>query len=259
MSTLRVSPAPASRARDAVRHLLARAHLDGAARRCRSTWRRAARTATRHDPTLVARYLAGHPSPRLHLGCGPHLLPGWLNSDFEPVSPAVLRLDATCRFPLPSDTFDCVYSEHMIEHVPRAGGFTMLVEACRVLRPGGRVRITTPDLAFLVGLCQPELSPQQRAYVAWSARTFVRGAGPGDAVAVVNNFVRDWGHQFIYDDATLRDAMARAGFVDIHRRALHDSPDPALQDLENSDRMPPGFLQLESFTLEGVKPLAAPT
>lgn len=259
MSTMFASPAPAatSRTRDVVRGLLVRTHLDGAARRCRSNFRRAARGAMRHDPGLVARYLAQSNPPRLHIGCGPHTLPGWLNADCEPVSRDVLHLDATRPFALPSNTFASVYSEHMIEHVPQAGGLVMLAEAFRVLRPGGRIRITTPDLAFLLALCGPERSGLQRDYVAWSAATFLRGASTTDAVAVFNNFVRDWGHRFIYDEPTLRDAMARAGFTGIARRPLHDSEDPALCHLENTDRMPPGFLQLESFTLEGIKPVDA--
>ena len=109
-------------------------------------WRRSLRQAGRHaghvDETLVLTYLAGHPVRRLHIGCGPHLLDGWLNADYEPRARSVLCLDATCRFPLPSNSFDTVFSEHMIEHVPHAGGAVMLSEIFRVLRPGGRVRIT---------------------------------------------------------------------------------------------------------------------
>jgi predicted SAM-dependent methyltransferase len=247
-----------SRARATVLHLLDWSGLRGAARVCRRTLRQAGRQAVRRDQTLVSTYLAQADSPRLHIGCGPHLLQGWLNSDFEPRSRAVLRLDATRRFPLPSSTFDAVFSEHMIEHVPFAGGAAMLAEAFRVLKPGGRIRITTPDLAFLLALYGPAPTPLQQAYLEWSSRTFVRGAPPGDPVFVINNYVRDWGHQFIYDDRTLRRALADAGFTQLERRLLNDSGDPTLRGLENTDRMPEGFLQLESITLEAVKPMATP-
>jgi len=75
---------------------------------------------------------------------------------------------------------------------------------------------------------------------------------------VINNYVRDWGHQFIYDDRTLRFALEGAGFAQLERRLLNDSSDPTLRGLENTERMPEGFLQLESLTLEAVKPMAAP-
>lgn len=245
-------------ARATLIHLLERSGLDDAARAMRRTLRHATRQALQPDRQIVSGYLAQTAAPRLHLGCGDHPLPGWLNSDYEPREPGIVRLDATRPFPLPSDTFATVFSEHMIEHVPPAGGAVMLAETFRVLQPGGRVRITTPDLAFLTALYTPTPTEQQRAYLAWSTRTFVHGAPDADPVYVINNFVRDWGHQFIYDEPTLRRAMVTAGFVAIERHRLQDSDDPALCELENTERMPPGFLQLESFTLEAVKPAAAP-
>ena len=245
-----------SPARAAVKRMLRRSGLGDAARAWRRSLRHAGRQAGRVDEGLVASYLAQHLVRRLHIGCGPHLLDGWLNADFEPRARSVLCLDATRRFPLPSDTFDTVFSEHMIEHVPHAGGAVMLREAHRVLRPGGRVRITTPDLAFLLSLYtrSADPSPLQRAYTEWACATYVPDAPQADALFVINNYVRNWGHQFIYDERCLRAALARAGFVEIETRALNESDDPVLQGLENIDRMPAGFLALESLTLEARKP-----
>lgn len=253
-----VAPIPDSRARAAIKRMLRRSGLGDAARAWRRSLRQAGRHAVRVDETLVQTYLAGHPVRRLHIGCGPHLLDGWLNADYEPKARSVLCLDATQRFPLPSDSFDTVFSEHMIEHVPHAGGAAMLSEVFRVLRPGGRVRITTPDFAFLVRLYAASAEPSslQRAYIDWACATFVPNAPQADALFVVNNYVRDWGHQFIYDERCLRAALISAGFVDVEARRLNESSDPALQGVENLDRMPEGFLALESLTLEARKPAA---
>jgi hypothetical protein len=75
----------------------------------------------------------------------------------------------------------------------------------------------------------------------------------GEATFVINNFVRAWGHQFIYDEGTLRASLEQAGFVDVSRRALQESDEPVFRRLENEARMPPAFLQLETLTLEGKK------
>jgi predicted SAM-dependent methyltransferase len=190
---------------------------------------------------------------RLHIGCGGNVLPGWLNSDYYPRSPSILYIDATEQFPFGDGIFDYIFSEHMIEHVPLTDGFSMLRECHRVLRKGGRIRISTPDLRFVVSLYTDEPSELQKQYINWSTKEFANWAPYPDARYVVNNFVRDWGHQFIYDEETLRFAMQKAGFADVIRCKLQSSECEYLRKLENETRMPKGFLALETLTLEATK------
>ncbi len=149
--------------------------------------------------------------------------------------------------------FDYIFSEHMIEHVPLADGFSMLQECHRVLRKGGRIRISTPDLRFVVSLYTDEPSELQKQYVNWSTKKFATWAPHPDARYVINNFVRDWGHQFIYDEKTLGFAMQKAGFADVVRCKLQSSECEHLRELENETRMPEGFLAFETLTLEATK------
>jgi predicted SAM-dependent methyltransferase len=200
---------------------------------------------------MVDTYLQSSASKKLHLGCGDNLLDGWLNTDYFPKSPQLLHLDATKPFPFPSDQFDYVFSEHMIEHIPYEGGTQMIRESLRVLKPGGKIRVSTPDMQFLFNLYQPEKSPLHREYIAWAARILNMPAQ--EDTFVINNFMRCWGHTFIYDQKTLRRALEEAGFVNVELRQLNASTDVALQNLENIDRSPAGFLQLESMTFEGTK------
>jgi predicted SAM-dependent methyltransferase len=198
-------------------------------------------------------YLNAPGLKKLHLGCGGNVLPGWLNTDLEPVVPGVLPLDLTQTFPFPDGTFDYVFSEHVIEHLSYAHGQLMLRQCHRVLKPGGRLRVSTPDLAFLVGLYSPEKSELQRRYIKWATKQFIPGAPYAEDTFVINNFVRDWGHTFIYDEKVLRDSLRNAAFQSIERCELKESPDPNLRGLENETRLPPGFLALETLTLEVVK------
>jgi len=208
----------------------------------------------RADRKLAAAYFATAAQPKLHIGCGRNIRPGWLNTDNFPKTSGAMHLDATRRFPFPDASFDYAFSEHMIEHVPYAGGLVMLKECRRVLKPGGRIRISTPDFAFLMGLTRPDKSEVQRTYITWSANKYVPGAPDDNPMFVINNYVRDWGHTFIYDERTLRDTLVAAGFSDVVRCALQQSEDPVLRGLEFEDRMPPGFLELETITLEAVRP-----
>jgi predicted SAM-dependent methyltransferase len=201
------------------------------------------------DRAIAARYLAQSNASKLHIGCGRNVLAGWLNTDYDPKSPVVMRLDATQKFPFEKETFDYIFSEHVIEHFSYWDGLKMLTECVRVLQTSGKIRISTPDLAFLIDLTKPNKSDLQRAYI----KSFTSGAPIDNEVFVINSFMRNWGHKFIYDENTLRGAMTIAGFKKITKCDLHESEDTALRNLENERRMPPNFLRLETLTLEGGK------
>src|SRR5690606_27546526 len=165
----------------------------------------------------------------------------------------VAFLDATRRFPFEDATFDFVYTEHMIEHLSYAQGLHLLAESYRVLRPGGRIRVATPNIRFLIDLYRAEPSELQRAYVTWATQTFNPTAPFPQATFVVNTFFRSWGHAFIYDEPILRDALKRTGFREVICCSLGQSEAPALCNLELTDRLPSGFLELETMVLEGAK------
>ena len=228
---------------------LARAGLLGPA--ARAYWR--AYGMARINSRIARRYFAESDAPKLHLACGNHPLGGWLNTDISPRSPGVMRMDMARAFPFPDGAFAYVYSEHAIACLPFPSAAVALAECFRVLAPGGKIRVSTPDLAFLVDLWQSadgERSELQERYLEWASADL-----PGKGAAfVVNHFMCAWGHEFIYDEPTLRGALESAGFSQAERRGLNESGDAALRNLENEGRMPEGFLRLESLILEAVKP-----
>ena len=216
----------------------------------------AARTEFLHrasDPDTVRRYLATDPSPRLHLGCGPHQLPGWLNSDLIVFRADNVRIDATKEFPLPSVSFDFVFTEHMVEHIPFDGALSAFSESFRILKPGGMIRVSTPDLSFLFSLLQHPIDDVRAEYLQWSCETYLKTPLVNGAV-VINNFVRNWGHSFIFDKATLEWALRHAGFVNVIFFPVKQSATAALCNLENTERLPKNFVALESICAEAVKP-----
>ena len=208
------------------------------------------------EKRIIKKYLRENTIIKLHVGCGGHILGGWLNADWYPLSLSACHLDATRRFPYADSTFDFVFSEHMIEHVTYPQGVAMLSECHRVLKKGGRIRLSTPDLAFMLALSREDRSETEAEYIEWATGSMIQGAPYPHATFVINHFVRSWGHQFIYDEQLLTDALRRAGFSSIVRCGLNMSAEPALCGLENEGRMPDGFLRLETMTLEAVKTTA---
>ena len=206
------------------------------------------------NKSIVSKYFNENLFPSLHIGCGNHILSGWLNADYFPqYARNVIHLDATKPFPFKNHSYAYIYSEHMIEHLSYSDGWQMLLECNRILKPDGKIRITTPDLAFLIALYNNGPTKLQSDYIKWITRESIKYAPYCHETFVINNFVRDWGHQFIYDESTLRWLMEKVGFKKITRWELGESDDVALKFLENEERLPAGFLRLESFALEGTK------
>jgi predicted SAM-dependent methyltransferase len=111
------------------------------------------------------RYLAQSKEPKLHIGCGDHVLPGWLNADHFPTTQDIMHLDATRLFLFNDETFDYVFSEHMIEHLPYRTASRCLPNVIGSLNLSGKIRILTPNLAFLIDLGRTNKSDLQRAYI----------------------------------------------------------------------------------------------
>ncbi|MEW6303167.1 MAG: methyltransferase domain-containing protein [Verrucomicrobiota bacterium] len=204
---------------------------------------------------LIARYLAEHTERKLHIGAGPHHLAGWLNTDFYPTSRGMAFLDATKPFPLPGNAFDCAFSEHMIEHITFDDGQHMLREIFRVLKPGGKVRIATPNLQSLVELFTPQKTEAQRRYVDYTINQYFPHVKVHNECFVLNNFMRNWDHQFVYDPPTLQVALERVGFKDVQQHPIGESPDGRLRGLESHGKqIGDEWNRFETMALEARKP-----
>ena len=125
------------------------------------------------------------------------MLGGWLDTDLNPASPEIMRVEVTHPLPFEQEAFDYIFAEYLLEHLSYADGERALAECCRILKPGGILRLATPDLAFLVDLYRCDKSEQQQAYVRWAADTYLRGTPGYIDTFVINSDMRDRGHQFV--------------------------------------------------------------
>lgn len=119
---------------------------------------------------------------RINIGCGMTVTDGWINIDnslslmlcklpsfairfmrklglasapqynyilFAKKS-GILRADAANRLPFASESVEVIYTSHMMEHLDRHQACNFLAEARRVLKSGGVIRVSVPDLQVLV-------------------------------------------------------------------------------------------------------------
>jgi predicted SAM-dependent methyltransferase len=124
----------------------------------------------------------------LNLGGGSYRIDGAFNVDIDPRADAFV--DLTKPLPFPDRTYRYIFCEEVLEHVDQQDGLAMLMECYRILKPGGVLRITTPDLGY-----------------------FARNAVENDLDGrEINLIFYGHGHKHIYSRASLQDAMSDAGF-----------------------------------------------
>jgi predicted SAM-dependent methyltransferase len=198
---------------------------------------------------IVRRYLRSTDEPRLQIGGGPNLLDGWLNSDLVH---GQIFLNVTRRFPIPDASLAYVFSEHMIEHVSEEQGLHVIRESFRVLRPGGVLRLTTPDLRKVITIYEDDNpSVTLRDYLAFLDETLPHDPHPR-AAQMLNTYMRAWGHQYVYDEEDLTAKLLDAGFSDVKRVEPGESEHAALRGLESHE--PPWANAAEAMCLEATRP-----
>lgn len=244
--------------REKIKQILKRVYLDEIVIGVWRTGRRIKRSFKRQfgliDQKIIHNYFREYEIRKLHIGCGPNRLEGWLNTDILPWwSKEILYLDAAKPFPFEDETFDYIFNEHLIEHISYPEGLQMLSECYRVLKKDGVIRTSTPDLAVFIDLYNREKSELQKKYIHWVIERFIESAPYIDDIFVINNIFENFGHQFIYDEKTLISSLKMAGFTKITRCELTKSEHVPLQNLENITRAPEGILEFETFTLEATK------
>jgi len=185
---------------------------------------------------LISSYLSSHAVKKLQIGAGGAKgFDDWLNTDIEPQA-GEAYLDATKPFPIPDGVLSYIFSEQVFEHLSYRDGLSMLRESQRTLKPGGKIRITTPNLLRLMQLFQDNKTDEQKTYLDG---TLTGGYWPeplprtiSPAAVILNYEMRSFGHKFLYDPQTLRQSLEIAGFQDSKELAPGESDDPQLAGLD---------------------------
>ena len=165
---------------------------------------------------------------KLNVGAGEVQLDGWINTDIAWWSQ--MYLDLTKPWPIPPQSVDRIYGDNVIEHFPLEVGRLVLRHCYDALRPGGRIRLATPDVertarAYLEdpGLTADHLARHRR-----------HGYPAEHAVDMLRVTYAYHGHHrgFCYDWAALSAELAASGFARIRRCEAGQSEDPAFQGLK---------------------------
>jgi predicted SAM-dependent methyltransferase len=165
---------------------------------------------------------------RLEIG-GLEKRAGWIVTNVNAVTS--LYLDATSRWPLEDRAIEYLYADNVIEHVPLAGCRAMLAESHRCMRPGGTIRLVTPDIRAHVDMY---LSGQMSIDSEIGRHYRKGGQVVEHPIDLIRIPVGAFGHHagYVYDFETLSGELERAGFMNPVRCELGSSVHPALAGLE---------------------------
>lgn len=166
-------------------------------------------------------YLLDSVIKRLQIGSGQNSLEGWFNTDYFQRD-RIYFLDATKHLPFPSSSFQYVFSEHHIEHIHYNDAKLLFQEAFRILKPGGIIRICTPNLSEYLKsyfLNEPLSNPYINEIMEnWikngfhNAKNYVPKNGLENVSFFINDIFLNYEHKFIYDEKTLIQLLIETGF-----------------------------------------------
>ncbi len=188
---------------------------------------------------------------KANLGCGLAVAPGWINIDGS-LSALVATLpgwlhgiayqltgaknyyskeeylgllrghrfvhhDLSYGLPIEDSVVHYIYTSHFIEHLFRKDAAHLLRECFRVLKPGGVLRISVPDLEYAVSLySKGEKEKMLTAYF------FVDDDG--------SYYAR---HKYMYDSNMITDILSNIGFKDVTRCDYKKGNTPDIELLDN--------------------------
>jgi hypothetical protein len=199
------------------------------------------------------------PGPHVQYGCGYSAPAEWINFDASPTLrweriPLLgsLYTKNAQRFPpnvrigdivkgllVPDESCRGAYASHVLEHLALDEFHRALKNTWKILQPGGIFRLVVPDLE-------------------WAARDYVRRLdeardpaandvllretylGSATRARGLRGLVYRWlstsSHLWMWDEPSLRQALAGHGFRDIRRCAFGDCEDPMFALVEDRER-----------------------
>lgn len=169
---------------------------------------------------------------KLHVGCGWDNFPkDWLNigrfndknfklGTIKLISRAfVLNFDLNHNIPIKKGTIQYIYGSHFIEHFTLPEALSILKRFHDLMKPGGIIRLTTPDLGLWIeNYYENRERFFKRFYELSPSKQNLKTKGQ-----ILIGQAYGWGHKWLYDFESLKSLFKEAGFRKIMRKKHHES------------------------------------
>ena len=193
---------------------------------------------------------------KLHVGCGHILLPGWLNITFENRieygkikqnnGALFLNYNLMRWWPFEENSVDFIAASHFIEHFDLNQGIDFAKKCFAVLRKGGVIRLSCPDLELYARnyAAKNQEFFENPLIREWCC--FENAKTPGE-IFIAKAYDSGGSHKWFYDFESLRHILEAAGFRNAERKTRLEGRTPDLEKLEMDKR------ELETVYIEAVK------
>lgn len=177
----------------------------------------------------------------LHLGCGWVHLDGWCNVDIQPWSSVDVVDDVAFLRRFRPASVDRIYACHVLEHFPHGETAVILSRWFTLLKPGGELRISVPDMDAIVRIYNAHLDHfHTQGNTPWVGLIY---GGQGDS--------KDF-HMAGFNYCWLRFLLEGAGFtaIETYPHQPHFIPGVTDSSLANQP-----FGEYISLNVKAVKPV----
>ncbi len=164
---------------------------------------------------------------KINLGSGHWKFEDWVNVDLNMESQPEVCANLASVLPFRTGIADLMHSEDFIDQLELENARLFLNECHRILKPGGVIRILTPDLERLAQLY---LHDHDQLKHLWNDHVGVE-LQTGTVGEIFNTGMRFAGHTFLYDAETFTLLASDCGF-DARRVDFQKSEIPELCGLD---------------------------
>ncbi len=190
----------------------------------------------------------GNQGCSLEIGAYETTRPGWIATDVT--WRCKNYLDVTQTWPIDSNFISNIFADNVIEHLSLNSNKFLFKEAFRTLKPGGSIRLITPDIGALV--------EKYRQGWTLSADLVQQLISEGYLIAHGVDLLRfafqDDGHDagYLWDQDSLFTELSDVGFAELKSYELGHSDNPAFAETDSRTGTPIGRVML---TVEATKSL----
>ena len=175
---------------------------------------------------------------KLNLGCGGNILAGWENHDAD--------LDITKPLPYKDNSIDFIFIEHCVEHTTTPDAVRFFMEAYRILKPNGVIRIAVPSVVQMMRYIDPQ-------YLDWFGMS---GFGQPNKRSAIQSILLNHGHLSAWSHEILESCLYAAGFEydNIEPELVGESTRQELREIEGHGKVIGKHNnEIETIVMEAVK------